>query len=170
MKRAAIILLSGLFSFLMLSRTAMAQNEVQRQRDSLNGLSEVGLVVNIEKPENLQAINLSATQLKQQLVKELSSLPLRIVSDVELQENENIPILHLHINIMEGAPGLYPYSAILNCYQPVKLILNDDLSTMAITWTADFVGVVSADYASFIAEESVGLADVFKNDYRIINN
>lgn len=170
MKRSATILLFSVLTVLILIGTAEAQNEVQRQRDSLYGLGEIGLVVNIEKPEKLKAVNLSTVLLKQRLEEELASLPIRIIPDTALQENETIPILHLHINIMEGAPGLYPYSAVLNCYQPVKLILNDDMSTMAITWTADFVGVVSADYATFIAEESLGLADVFRNDFRIINN
>ncbi|MDR9419382.1 hypothetical protein [Gracilimonas sp.] len=45
-----------------------AQNEVLRERNSLYGISEFGVVVNIEKPKSLEDVTLSVDSVRALLV------------------------------------------------------------------------------------------------------
>lgn len=68
------------------------------------------------------------------------------------------------------APNLtYPYSIELNFYQPVKLVLKNDLQSMASTWNKGQIGVVSEDLLPLIVEQAVYTANLFKDEFMEVN-
>lgn len=162
------------FIFLILisfsSQSILAQNEVVRERNSLYGISEFGVVVNIEKPKSLEEVTLKVDSVRTLLVKELQDLPVTILEDQTLRQSDQFPILHLHINIMKATLGAFPFTAELKFYQPVKLPLNNDVQTMGATWHDSFIGVVSPDLIDYIAAQSTGLVKNFKIDYQSVNS
>ena len=70
---------------------------------------------------------------------------------------------------MRAANDTYPFSIELNFYQPVKLVLNRDLRTMAATWNKGQVGIVSSNMFHVIAEEAVYSTNLFKEEYQVVN-
>lgn len=162
-----ILLLSLLLPLLTLS--VSAQNEIARERSSLLGIKEFGVVVNLEKPGNLQSDELSTVAIRKAIENELSSLPVSILDDETLRESDQYPVLHIHINVMRAANNTYPFSIELNFYQPVKLVLNRDLQTMAATWNKGQVGIVSPDMFHIIANEAVYSASLFSDEYQMVN-
>lgn len=149
---------------------ALAQNEVLRERNSLYGISEFGMVVNIEKPKSLEEVTLKVDSVRTLLVKELQDLPVTILDDQSLRQSDQFPILHLHINIMNATLGAFPFTAELKFYQPVKLLLNNNVQTMGATWHDSFIGVVSPDLIDYITAQSTGLVKNFKIDYQSVNS
>ncbi|SMO63792.1 hypothetical protein [Gracilimonas mengyeensis] len=147
-----------------------AQNEVMREQDSLYGIQEFGVVVNIEKPNRLDdEISLKVDSVRSLLLKEIDDLPVTILEDQTLRESDQFPILHLHINVMYTEIGVYPFTAELKFYQPVKLPLNKDNRTMGATWHDSFIGVVSPDLINYIAQQSVNLTGNFRDAYWAVN-
>lgn len=152
-----------------LSHSALAQNEIIRERSSLLGIAELGVVVNVEKPIGLQSEALATTSIRDSIERELQGLPVSILSDRTLRDSDRFPILHIHINVMKAANNTYPFSIEVNFYQPVKLVLNRDMQTMAATWNKGQVGIVSADMFHVIAREAVYTAGLFKSDFEMVN-
>lgn len=169
MKRLKITVLILFLSFF--TGEVLAQNEVLRERNSLYGISEFGVAVNIEKPKSLmEDVTLSVDSVRTLLVDELNELPVTILEDETLRDSDQFPILHLHVNIMNASLGAYPFTAELKFYQPIKLPLNNDVQTMGATWHDSFIGVVTPDLIDFIAAQSVNLAGNFKIDYQSVNS
>ncbi|RNC83845.1 MAG: hypothetical protein ED557_08720 [Balneola sp.] len=146
-----------------------AQNEIARERSSLTGIKEMGVVVNIEKPIGLVNPSLDVTWVRQQIVESFEDLPVRILDDKILKQSDEFPILHVHVNIMRASNLTLPFSIELNFYQPVKLVLNRDLKTMAITWNKGQVGLVSENMIPIIVEEAVALSSLFKDAFEEVN-
>lgn len=161
-------ILSFLYILLM-STPGLAQNEVLREQNSLYGISEFGVVVNVEKPASLEEITISPDSVRNLMLKELNGLPVTILEFKELQQSDQLPILYLHINVMEGMAGTLPFTAQLMFYQPAKLPLNNDVRTMATTWHDSFIGIVTPDLADYIASRSSRLAANFRIDYESVN-
>ena len=159
----------AIVTLLFTSQSTFAQNEVIRERNSLYGISEFGVVVNIEKPSSLQEITLSTDSVRTLIMEELEDLPVTILEDETLRKSDQLPILHLHINIMKATLGAYPFTAELKFYQPVKLPLNNDVQTMGSTWHDSFIGVVTPDLIDFIAAQSSRLAGNFSIDFNSVN-
>ena len=159
----------SIFFILLLSSSGYGQNEVLREQNSLYGISEFGVVVNVEKPESLDNISIPVDSVRKLMLKELSSLPVTILEDEALQQSDQIPILYLHINIMEGMAGTLSFTGQLLFYQPAKLPLNNDVRTMASTWHDSFIGVVTPDLADYITSRSSRLASNFRIDYESVN-
>lgn len=162
------VFLSALFMLLTFS-SAYAQNEVFREQNSLYGISEFGVVVNVEKPESLDEISIPVDSIRNMMLKELSGLPVTILEYETLQQSDQLPILYLHVNIMEGMAGTLPFTAQLMFYQPAKLPLNNDVRTMASTWHDSFIGVVTPDLADYITSRSSRLTANFRIDYESVN-
>lgn len=147
-----------------------AQNEIVLERVSLEGLQEVGFTANIEGSRTIaDSENLTPTSIRQEAISQLIDGDLRYVSDEEVQSSADIPFLHLHINAMEMENGLIPFSINLRLYQPVKLSLNRDLQTSAITWRTGLVGLVSYDQIETISEASSNMIAEFIDDYNLAN-
>lgn len=163
-------LISLIFLMIALFSTrSLAQNEVLRERNSLYGIKELGVSVNIERPINLNSVPFDVDSVRQLVIDKLDELPVNILDEQTLKQSDQLPLLHLHINIMSDVGGIHPFAAELKFYQPVKLTLNNDIQTMGATWADSFIGVVTPDLMNFIAAKSAGLAENFRSDYEIAN-
>lgn len=167
------MLISTRFFFLLiliLPGTLLAQNEVERERLSLQGLQEFGFTANIEGSRAIAGDEqLTPSVIRQDAVRRIIEADIRFVSDEEVQSSANIPFLYMHINTMELENGLIPFSIQLRLYQPVKLSLNRDLQTSASTWETGMIGIVSKDQIPVISRAASGLIDQFITDYHFAN-
>lgn len=147
-----------------------AQNEIERERISLEGLQEFGFTANIEGSRTIaDSETLTPSTIRQEAISRIVEAELRYVSDEEVRSSADIPFLHMHINAMEMENGLIPFSINLRLYQPVKLSLNRDLQTSASTWEDGMVGLVSYDRIEVIQESALGMIEIFIDDYREAN-
>ncbi|SMO70066.1 hypothetical protein [Fodinibius sediminis] len=148
-----------------------AQNEVDRERSSLRGIQSMGLSVNYEANAALQKkgeLKVASLQDKgRQLLREAG---ITFIPDEKIRQSDQLPLLYLHINAMDAGRGLVPFAINLYFYQPVKLVLNQDLQTTANTWESGTVGIVSYDQLSLIGDAATGLLEEFIRDYHTINN
>ncbi len=149
--------------------SAFAQNEIARERASLRGIQELGIVVNIEKPIGLSHESLDVSLIRNAIEENFKDLPISILEDRTLRQSDEFPILHVHVNIMRASNQTYPFSIELNFYQPVKLVLNRDLRTMASTWNKGQVGVVSENMIQVVASQVVASSDLFKDEFNEVN-
>ncbi len=147
----------------------MAQNEISRERSSLKGIREIGIVVNIEKPIGLSHQSLQTGVIQKAIEDNFSNLPITILSDKTLRRSDEFPILHIHINVMRASNQTYPFSIEFNFYQPVKLVLNRDLQSMASTWNKGQLGIVTENLLHVIAEETVYVSTLFKDEFEEVN-
>lgn len=148
----------------------LAQNEIERERISLQGLQEFGFTANIEGSRDIaDSESLTPSVIRQQAVNQLVQADLRYVSDEEVRSSADIPFLYMHINTMQLENGLVPFSIQLRLYQPVTLPLNRDLQTSASTWETGLVGIVSFDRLETINQAADGLISDFINDYYVAN-
>jgi len=155
---------------LVLPAKLFGQNEIDRERISLEGLQEFGFTANIEGSRTIaDDENLTPSAIRQDAVSQLIEADIRFVSDEKVRSSADIPFLHLHINAMEMENGLIPFSIRLRLYQPVKLSLNRDLETSASTWENAMVGLVSYDQIHVIGEAAQGVVETFIEDYRDAN-
>ena len=168
MKKSTRFLLPVIF--LLIPIQLLAQNEVERERLSLQGLQEFGFTANIEgSREVADSEDLTPSVIRQQSVNRLIESGIRYVSDEEVRSSANIPFLYMHINTMQLENGLVPFSIQLRLYQPVKLTLNRDLQTSASTWETGMVGIVSYDRLATINRAADDLLQDFINDYNRSN-
>lgn len=159
-----------LFLIFIVPSTLFAQNEIERERISLEGLQEFGFTANIEGSRTIaDDEDLTPSAIRQIAINQLVEAEVRYVSDEEVESSADIPFLHLHINAMEMENGLIPFSINLRLYQPVKLSLNRDLQTSAITWRTGMVGLVSYDQIDTISDASANMIAEFIDDYNSAN-
>ncbi|MEQ9308200.1 MAG: hypothetical protein RLN90_02025 [Balneolaceae bacterium] len=162
-------LIFTLFILFYTSQLSFAQNEIARERSSLKGIQELGIVVNVEQPIGLSNEALHTKIIRKAIEENFSDLPISILSDKTLRESDEFPILHVHINIMRASNRTYPFSIEINLYQPVKLVLNRDLQSMASTWNKGQLGIVTENMLHVIAEEAVYISNLFKDEFTKIN-
>lgn len=164
MKKSTLFILPVIFLFIPIQ--LLAQNEVERERLSLQGLQEFGFTANIEGSRDVaDSEELTPSVIRQQSVSRLIESGIRYVSDEEVRSSADIPFLYMHINTMQLENGLVPFSIQLRLYQPVKLSLNRDLQTSASTWETGMVGIVSYDRLATINRAADDLLQDFINDY-----
>jgi hypothetical protein len=156
---------------LLIPLQLLAQNELERERISLQGLQEFGFTANIEGSRDIaDSEELTPSVIRQQAVNQLVQADLRFVSDEEVQSSADIPFLYMHINTMQLENGLVPFSIQLRLYQPVTLPLNRDLQTSASTWESGMVGIVSYDRLATINQAAENLVADFIHDYHTANS
>lgn len=149
---------------------AFAQNEIERERSSLQGIAELGFTVNLEANISLnEKGELEVTSITDDLRQRLADADIRIISDDEVRSSDQIPFLYMHINSMDAGEGLVPFSISLRFYQPVKLALNRDRQSSASTWETGMVGIVSYDQLYVIQQAAADLILEFIDDYRRVN-
>jgi hypothetical protein len=147
-----------------------AQNEVDRERISLQGLQEFGFTANIEGSRDVSdSEDLTPSVIRQQAINRLLDANIRFISDEEVQSSADIPFLYMHINTMQLENGLVPFSIQLRLYQPVTLTLNRNLNTSASTWETGVVGLVSYDRLHMINSAASDLIGNFIEDYFAAN-
>jgi hypothetical protein len=164
MKASATLTVFIILSVLPLQLSA--QNEVSRERFSLQGLQEFGFTANIEGSRDIaDSEQLTPSVIRQQSINQHVESGIRYISDEEVRSSADIPFLHMHINTMQIENGLVPFSIQLRLYQPVKLTLNRDLQTSASTWETGMVGIVSYDQLPVINQAAKDLIVTFIADY-----
>lgn len=148
-----------------------AQNEVDRERSSLQGIQSMGLSVNYEANAPLtEKGDIELSSLQEMGEQTLQEGDITLIPDEEVRQSDQIPLLYLHINAMDAGQGLVPFAINLYFYQPVKLTLNQDIQTTANTWESSTVGLVSYDQLHLISEAAQDLLKEFIRDYHNINN
>lgn len=151
--------------------TLLAQNEVARERSSLKGINELGFTVNMEANLPLaEKGEIEVTSLREMGEKMLRNSSISLIPDKEAIRSDEIPFLYLHVNCMDAGQGLVPFSLSLYFYQPVKLTLNRDLQTSAVTWESGSVGIVSYDQMNLVNDAAKILIEEFISDYKQINS
>ncbi len=169
MKHKKLLFLT-LLCISMLPFSVNAQNEIEREQISLEGLQEFGFTANIEGSRTItEDETLTPSAIRQGVINQLVEANLRYVSDEEVQSSADIPFLYMHINAMEMENGLIPFSIELRLYQPVKLMLNRDMETSASTWENGMVGLVSHDRLPVINQAAQNLVTTFIDDYHKSN-
>ena len=162
---------AALIFLLIIPFTLFAQNEIDRERVSLEGLQEFGFTANIEGSRTIaDSETLTPSSIRQDAISQIVEAELRYVSDEEVRSSADIPFLHMHINTMEMENGLIPFSIRLRLYQPVKLMLNRDLQTTASTWEDGMVGLVSYDQIVVIKQAASNMIQNFIDDYHQANS
>lgn len=150
---------------------ALAQNEIARERSSLKGINAMGFTVNLEVNLALKdKSGIEVTSLREMGLNTLKNGNITLIPDKEIKRSDEIPFLYLHVNSMDAGQGLVPFALTLYFYQPVKLSLNRDLQTSAITWESGSVGIVSYDQLNLISNAAKALVEEFISDYHQINN
>lgn len=157
--------------FLCLNHTILlAQNEVARERSSLKGINAIDFTVNLETNISLtDKGEIEVTSLREMGLETLKNGKITLIPDKEIERSDEIPFLYLHVNSMDAGQGLVPFSLSLYFYQPVKLVLNRDLETSAVTWESGTVGIVSYDQMNLISNAAKQLIEEFISDYHQIN-
>lgn len=169
MKRLQLLLFTTL-GICLLPLSLHAQNEIERERISLEGLQEFGFTANIEGSHTISDDEtLTPSAIRQGAINQLVEANLRFVADEEVRSSADIPFLYMHINAMEMENGLIPFSIELRLYQPVKLVLNRDMETSASTWESGMVGLVSHDRLPVINQAAHNLVATFIDDYQKSN-
>ena len=165
------LFLTLLISLLLVPIALQAQNEIQRERNSLRGINEMGFTVNLETNVTLnEKGEIEVTSIKDAAEQRLSEGGIPLVSDEEVESSADIAFLYMHINTMDAGQGLVPFSVSIRFYQPVKLQLNRDQQTSASTWETGMVGIVSYDRMNVIQEAAVDLLADFISDFNRVNN
>lgn len=147
-----------------------AQNEIERERISLQGLQEFGFSANIQGSRTIaESEHLTPSVIRQLAIDRLIEANINYISDEEVRSSADVPFLHMHINTMQLENGLVPFSIQLRMYQPVRLPLNRDLQTSASTWEIGMVGIVSHDQLETINFAAEELVSDFIEDYYLAN-
>lgn len=155
----------------LIHTTLLAQNEVARERSSLKGINELGFTVNLEENLSLaEKSEIEVTSLREMGQKTLRNSGISLIPDKDVLRSDEIPFLYLHVNSMDAGQGLVPFSLTLYFYQPVKLTLNRNLQTSAVTWESGSVGIVSYDQMDLISDAAKNLIEEFISDYKQINS
>ena len=147
-----------------------AQNEVEREVSSLQGIQSMRFRVNYEANSALSAQNAVEPATLQKAGEEiLREGNITLIPNSEKDRAGQDPLLHMHINAMDAGRGLVPFTISLHFYQPVKLPLNRGLQTSASTWESSTLGLVSQDRLQVIEEAARGLLREFSADYKKVN-
>ncbi|MFU8813636.1 MAG: hypothetical protein ACNA78_11770 [Balneolaceae bacterium] len=155
---------------LLTASAAWAQNEVERERISLEGLQEFGFTATVEGNAAIaERSDLRPSEFQRLAVEALQRAGIRFVRDQEVRSSADIPFLYMHINTMQLDNGLIPFSIQLRLYQPAELTLHRNLRTSVSTWEDGSVGLVSSDRISAILAEADNLLFTFLEEYRRAN-
>jgi len=147
-----------------------AQTEVEQERSSLRGLDGMGFTVNVEQNTafaDTQLVKIDA--VKQKAMQELEAANVNIFDDRKVQRSIRVPLLYMHINVLSTRTGIISFAITVNLYQPVKLVLNQDLETTASTWEDTIVGIATYDKIGVIEQAVVGMIQNFIDDYNKVN-
>lgn len=130
----------------------------------------MGFSINVEYTGSLtEKTELEIDSVRDRAIRKLKEAALPVVREEKLRKDDSIPLVFMHINIMDAGRGLVPYSISIRFYQPVKLVLNRDIQTPASTWETGLVGIVSYDSMNEIRNAAVDLLQDFIDDYNQVN-
>ncbi len=164
----AKILPAILFSLIVMN-SLTAQNEVEVERNSLSGIKQFGVVVNVEKPVSLNEPSLNVVEIRKKIVEHFADIPASVLSNNQLRENFDLPYFYIHVNIMQHDNGIYPFAIEMRFYQPVKITLKKNMDSIAATWHSGYVGMVSYDRLNEIPDVMLDATNGFKDEFNQVN-
>lgn len=168
MKKTILLLLLVLFFPI---RFTHAQTEIERERNSLEGIRSFFITVNVESNDSLaQKEIFNVPDLTHSYSAFLQQQGITILKKSDVPTVTDAPYLYVHINMMDAGRGLVPFSVELQFYQPVALTLNRNRNALASTWNESSVGIVSYDKLAVIKESAEKLLQQFSDDYHRANH
>lgn len=155
---------------LLLPAAASAQTELEREQASLQGVGGFYLSLNIEGPAGVlghEALDFKGLEARLRARLNAAGLPVR--PEASLAAEDRVPYLHVHVNTMDAGRGLVPFGVEVRFFQAVRLARRPAAETVAATWSASVVGLVSHDQLVLIPEAAGGLVEEFILAFRQVN-
>jgi hypothetical protein len=126
---------------LVVANIAVAQALDAGSRESLRGISGVGIVVEDIGPE-VSADGLSQDAIREAAELILRSKGIRVLTNVERTRVRSAPYLYININTLKEELGLYAYAVNVDLKQVVALLSMNGVRAWGATWSASVVGAV----------------------------
>ena len=83
-----------------LFQISYAQNEIERERISLQGIQEFGFTANIEGSRTIaDSETITPAQIRRDAMERIENANLRFVDDMDVESSADIPFLYMHVNI-----------------------------------------------------------------------
>ena len=154
---------------LVVANIAVAQALDAGSRESLRGISGVGIVVEDIGPE-VSADGLSQDAIRAAAELILRSKGIRVLTNVERTRVNSAPYLYININTLKEELGLYAYAVNVDLKQVVALLSMNGVRAWGATWSASVVGAVGeANVRQIIADGVEPLVKDFANDFLLAN-
>lgn len=154
---------------LVVANIAVAQALDVGSRESLRGISGVGIVVEDIGPE-VSADGLSQDAIREAAELILRSKGIRVLTNVERTRVRSAPYLYININTLKEELGLYAYAVNVDLKQVVALLSMNGVRAWGATWSASVVGAVGeANVRQIIADGVEPLVKDFANDFLLAN-
>lgn len=152
---------------LLIRVPAFGQLDQGGQIASLADVGLFGLVVDIEAPRSVTLDpGLDIMRLSARLADRIEAVANRRPSPDPLDEGH--PYLYVHVNAHDAGGGLIPFAVNASFIQETRRRAGGEI-VMAITWESGFVGLVSYDRLSGIADASEGLVEEFVGDLATVS-
>lgn len=148
---------------------ALAQSDMERERRTLQGISDFYLSLNTEGNATVQD-SLDFSRLHRELRTRLREAGLPVRSEDRDGAVQNIPYLHIHINAVHAGRGLYPFGIQIRFYQAVHLSRAPSIQSVATTWSTGMTGLASYDKLSLIPETALILLEEFIDAFHLANS
>ena len=138
-------------------------------RDSLRGISRVGVVVEDISPEaSANGLSQDAIRTAAELI--LRSKGIRVLTNVERTRLGSAPYLYINVNTLKEELGLYAYAVNVDLKQVVGLLSIKSAQAWGSTWSASVVGAVGEEnLRQIIADGVEPLVKDFANDFLLAN-
>lgn len=138
-------------------------------RESLRGISGVGVVVEDVSPETAaDGLSQDAIRAAAELI--LRSKGIRVLTNVERTRLGSAPYLYINVNTLKEELGLYAYAVNVDLKQVIGLLSIKNAQAWGATWSASVVGAVGETTLSQIIADAVEpLVKDFANDFFLVN-
>jgi len=163
---AAFIMIGWLWS--AIASKAWAEGDFQR--DTLQGLPGVWVVVEHLPPELVQA-GVTQSQMQRDTEEKLRRVGITVLTQDECWRTPGMPWLYLTVALLKANETTYAATVAATLNQEVILTRDPRLKTFGVTWDAGVrVGAVSTEQLSTIRQSIGNLVDKFIADYLMINS
>ncbi len=154
---------------LVVANIAVAQALDAGSRESLRGISGVGIVVEDIGPEaSADGLSQDAIRAAAELI--LRSKGIRVLTNIERTHVGSAPYLYININTLKEELGLYAYAVNVDLKQVVVLLSIKGVRAWGATWSASVVGAVGeANVRQIITDGVEPLVKDFANDFLLAN-
>ncbi len=138
------------------------------QKESLRGLTNLGVVLVIESEADMTELNKSKLQTSVEV--KLRSAGIRVTPRSVAAQLPGDPVLKLNITVLKGGM-VYAYSVNLQFDQQTILKRDPSMATAASTWQLSEIGYATSmkSPGERIVNTMNSVLDVFINDYLAVN-
>jgi len=158
----------GMSAFIMALVFPVVALDNQGERETLAGLTGVGVLVEEMNPD-AEKDGLARSTLQTDVELKLRQAGIRVLSKDEWLAAPGRPSLYLNVNTFSRT-GLYAYCILLKVKQRVTLIRNLATTSWGTTWDSrGFMGTVGADNLHTVRDDVRDQVDQFINAYLAAN-